>query len=236
MPFKKILSDPIFPSFRLEILTTQIIKDSKEQAFAAAQVRQYMAVMLGHDERLCKALIPDYALGCRRMTPAPKYLQTLTQPNVQVVTEGVRRVLPYGLELASSEVVEVDAIICATGFDVSFCPRFPLVGRNGNLQDLWRDNVPQAYMSCAVPGLPNYFSEFSASLSLVHSCFGLVYRVSRICFFFLSPPPPLPRPFSPPNSRTCTHPRYQPSWAQTPPSAMAVSLRWPSTLPRTLQA
>lgn len=134
------------------------MKDSPTQKFAAEHVRQYMTAMLGEDERLCKALIPDYALGCRRMTPAPMYLQTLTQPNVQVVTDGIRRVLPRGLELASGEVVEVDAIVCATGFDVSFCPRFPLVGRNGNLQDIWRTNVPTAYMSCAVPGLPNYFS------------------------------------------------------------------------------
>lgn len=127
-----------------------------------------MAAMLGGDERLCKALIPDFALGCRRMTPAPAYLQALTEPNVVVVTEGVRRILPRGLELANGEVVDVDAIVCATGFDVSFCPRFPLVGRNGNLQDLWHKDVPQAYMSCAVPGLPNYFSEFINLLDRSH--------------------------------------------------------------------
>ncbi len=118
-----------------------------------------MTAMLGGNEALCKALIPDYALGCRRMTPAPTYLPSLTQPNVQVVTEGVRRILLNGMELASGEIVEVDAIIAATGFDLSFRPRFPLVGRNGNLQDLWSKATPEAYMSCAVSGVPNYFSE-----------------------------------------------------------------------------
>ncbi|KIH86704.1 flavin-binding protein monooxygenase [Sporothrix brasiliensis 5110] len=156
-----------------------LLKDSPMQSFAAGHVRQYMTAMLGGDERLCKALIPDYALGCRRMTPAPHYLQTLTQPNVQVVTDGIRRVLPRGLELDSGEVVDVDAIVCATGFDVSFCPRFPLVGRNGNLQDLWRANTPQAYMSCAVPGLPNYFTFLGPNAPIGHgSVFTLAEHIA----------------------------------------------------------
>ncbi|CAK7202767.1 hypothetical protein SEUCBS139899_005494 [Sporothrix eucalyptigena] len=156
-----------------------MLKDSPTQAYAAVQVRQYMAAMLGGDETLCKALIPDYALGCRRMTPAPMYLQTLTQDNVQVVTDAIRRVLPRGLELANGDVVEVDAIICATGFDVSFCPRFPLVGRNGNLQDIWRNNVPQAYMSCTVPGLPNYFTFLGPNAPIGHgSVFTLAEHIA----------------------------------------------------------
>lgn len=135
-----------------------MLKDSKVQAFARAKVEEYMRAMLGGDETLCKKLIPNYPLGCRRLTPAPRYLQSLTQPNVDVVTEGIKRIVPEGLELKSGETLKVDVIICATGFNLSFCPRFPLVGRNGNLQDIWREQTPKAYMSCAVAGLPNYFS------------------------------------------------------------------------------
>lgn len=138
---------------------SQTLKDSPVQAFARSKVVEYMTAMLGGDEVLCKKLIPDFPLGCRRMTPAPGYLQALTQPNVSVVTEGMARVVPEGIQLESGEVLAVHAIICATGFDLSFCPRFPLVGRQGNLQDIWRREVAKAYMSCAVAGLPNYFSE-----------------------------------------------------------------------------
>lgn len=118
-----------------------------------------MTACLRGNQELCKKLIPDFPLGCRRMTPAPGYLQSLAQPNVSVITEGMKRIVSEGIELESGEVLKVDAIICATGFDLSFCPRFPLVGRNGNLQDVWRRETPKAYMSCAVAGLPNYFSE-----------------------------------------------------------------------------
>jgi cation diffusion facilitator CzcD-associated flavoprotein CzcO len=118
-----------------------------------------MTAMLGGNEELCKKLIPDFPLGCRRMTPAPGYLQSLARPNASVVTEAMKRIIPEGIELESGEVLKVDAIICATGFNLSFCPRFPLIGRQGNLQDIWRQEVPKAYMSCAVAGLPNYFSK-----------------------------------------------------------------------------
>lgn len=72
----------------------------------------------------------------------------------------MKRFVPEGIELASGETLKVDAIICATGFETSFCPRFPIIGRDGaNLQDRWRQEIPKAYMSCAVPSLPNYFSK-----------------------------------------------------------------------------
>ncbi len=86
------------------------------------------------------------------MTPAPAYLKALTQPNVDVVTEGMKRIVPEGIELESGTVIQLDAIICATGFDVSFTPRFPLIGRQGNLQDIWSTEVPRAYMSLCGPG------------------------------------------------------------------------------------
>jgi cation diffusion facilitator CzcD-associated flavoprotein CzcO len=120
-----------------------------------------MTATLGGDERLAKALIPTFPVGCRRLTPAIGYLESLTQDNVRVVTDEIINVVPNGLQLSTGEVVEVDAIICATGFDVSFCPRFPIVGKNGqNLQTLWKENLPRAYMSSSVSGFPNYFGKY----------------------------------------------------------------------------
>lgn len=51
-------------------------------------------------------------------------------------------------------------IICATGFDTSFRPRYPLVGRGQkDLRALWKD-LPEAYLGLAVSGFPNYFSKY----------------------------------------------------------------------------
>jgi hypothetical protein len=51
----------------------------------------------------------------------------------------------------------VDVLICATGFDTTFKPRFPLIGpTRENLQDLWSTH-PHSYLGIAAPGFPNYF-------------------------------------------------------------------------------
>lgn len=157
-----------------------ILKDGPVQAFARAKVVEYMTALLGGDKELCAKLIPTYPLGCRRITPAPGYLQSLVQPNVSVITEGMKRIVTEGIELDSGEVLKVDAIICATGFNLSFCPRFPLVGRKGNLQESWRQEVPKAYMSCAVAGLPNYFTFLGPNGPIGHgSVFTLTEHIAK---------------------------------------------------------
>ena len=49
----------------------------------------------------------------------------------------------------------LDVLICATGFDVSFKPRFPVQGPIVNLQDEWADD-PKSYLGAAAADFPNY--------------------------------------------------------------------------------
>lgn len=135
----------------------QVLKDTELALGAAQQLSMYMKMVLGGDERLCDAVIPKFAVGCRRLTPGIGYLESLRTENVRVVTDAISKIVPRGIETATGELISLDAIVCATGFDVSFCPRFPIVRREGNLQDKWKKEVPKAYMSCTIPGMPNYF-------------------------------------------------------------------------------
>ncbi|KIW84398.1 hypothetical protein Z517_03648 [Fonsecaea pedrosoi CBS 271.37] len=142
----------------------------------------HMTKTLKNDPELIKAIIPTtFPAGCRRLTPGPGYLEALTEDNVRVVTQQIARVLPNGIELQSGEVIELDAIVCATGFDVSFCPRFPIIGRNGlNLQDMWTKSLPGAYMSCAVAEMPNYFVFMGPNAPIGHgSVLTIAEQVSR---------------------------------------------------------
>lgn len=51
----------------------------------------------------------------------------------------------------------VDVLICATGFDTTFKPRFPLVGRNDvDLAHQWAQE-PRSYLGLAAHNFPNYF-------------------------------------------------------------------------------
>ena len=70
---------------------------------------------------------------------------------------GIARVTEKGVELADGRFVELDVLICATGFDTSLQFPFPVIGRNGvKLQDRWSPD-PESYLSVCVDGFPNYF-------------------------------------------------------------------------------
>lgn len=49
------------------------------------------------------------------------------------------------------------SIVCATGFDVSLKPRFPIISSGGvDLREQW-NSLPEGYMGLAVENMPNYF-------------------------------------------------------------------------------
>ncbi|KAH7128925.1 hypothetical protein EDB81DRAFT_871659 [Dactylonectria macrodidyma] len=171
MVFVKAVEEQVNSNFYLTI------KGSETHQYVTQAVINHMKAALGGDEVLAKALIPSFPVGCRRLTPGVGYLESLTQPNVEVVCDTIVRITPKGLVTKSGRTFEVDAIVCATGFDVSFCPRFPIVGRAGNLQDVWTRELPEAYMSCAVPNLPNYFVFLGPSAPIGH---GSVFTITEL--------------------------------------------------------
>jgi cation diffusion facilitator CzcD-associated flavoprotein CzcO len=121
--------------------------------------REEMKSKLGHDSPLLERMIPTFNVGCRRPTPGNGYLEALGKPNVRVVTDHIAEIVPEGIKLVTGEVIEVDIFICATGFDISFCPRYPVIGQsNASLAEQWKSR-PVGYMSLAAPNFPNYFSK-----------------------------------------------------------------------------
>ncbi|KAH8901422.1 cyclohexanone monooxygenase [Thozetella sp. PMI_491] len=133
-----------------------VIADSDAQKEARAYSIQEMKNKL-KDEGLQKHLIPtNFAVGCRRPTPGNGYLEALVEPNVRVITDNIAEIVPNGIKLDTGEIVEIDTLVCATGFNLSFHPRFKLTGRGGEvIQDKWK-RKPEAYLSVAAPGFPNY--------------------------------------------------------------------------------
>ncbi|KAL4951353.1 hypothetical protein BDW69DRAFT_201506 [Aspergillus filifer] len=118
---------------------------------------EQMASKLNHDPDLCRKLIPKWEVGCRRVTPGPGYLESFSQPNCNLSDSPITQITSNAVHTADGKVFECDVVICATGFDVSHRPKFPLIGLNGaNLADKWADE-PESYLSVATAGFPNYF-------------------------------------------------------------------------------
>ncbi|PPJ56015.1 hypothetical protein CBER1_03410 [Cercospora berteroae] len=108
------------------------------------------------DERLLKGFIPTYGLGCRRITPGDVYMDAVQQNNVDVHFTPVVRCTEDGVIGGDGIERKVDSIVCATGFDVSYRPRFPVIGKNGvDLRDQWKV-CPEAYLGLAIPNMPNF--------------------------------------------------------------------------------
>jgi cation diffusion facilitator CzcD-associated flavoprotein CzcO len=89
-----------------------------------------MKTKLRPNNPLAEFIIPKFAVGCRRPTPGNGYLEPLTKGNVQVVTYEIAEVVPGGIVTAVGELIKIDVFICVTGFDLSFCPQFTLIGQN----------------------------------------------------------------------------------------------------------
>lgn len=107
------------------------------------------------DKALQDQLVPKFEAGCRRINPGERYLLTLQEPNVEPVFDGIEKITSSGIVAGGIEY-PADVLIAATGFNTSFQPRFPILGRNGiNLQDLWADE-PTSYCGTGVSGFPNY--------------------------------------------------------------------------------
>jgi cation diffusion facilitator CzcD-associated flavoprotein CzcO len=118
-----------------------------------------MQKRLNHNAALIDTIIPDFPVGCRRLTPGPGFLEALVRDNVEVVSSGIEKIVPGGVQTTDGREIEVDVLVCATGFDTSYRPKFPLIGTEGRpLGQEWTANIPEAYFGIAVPGYPNYFS------------------------------------------------------------------------------
>ena len=113
-----------------------------------------MRTKLASRPDLAEKIIPkDFAVGCRRPTPGNGYLEALVQPNVTTYTEQLQEITEKGFIDSEGVEHEVDVIVCATGFDTTFVPRFPIIANGQNLQDLWAKDAC-AYLSLMVPKFP----------------------------------------------------------------------------------
>ena len=93
-------------------------------------------------------------LGCKRITPSDKYLETFNKSHVNLVTDKIDRFTSNGIitksQSGEENYVECDVIILGTGFSVfdSVTKSVTFIGKSGEkLQNEWRNSEqPKAYL------------------------------------------------------------------------------------------
>lgn len=132
---------------------------------------------IGDNGELARQLIPTWSFGCklthflipresihldrhvlgRRLTPGNGYLESLSKKNAKLATSTIREITSTGIVTADGQHEAFDVIVCATGFNVSFQPRWLQQGRSGrDLAKEWSQDA-KSYFSLGVSGQPNHF-------------------------------------------------------------------------------
>ncbi|OAL54590.1 FAD/NAD(P)-binding domain-containing protein [Pyrenochaeta sp. DS3sAY3a] len=147
---RKKIEDNINTSFKMNI------QGHPFQEIGRQMVEGKMREKLAKAPSLQKQLIPDFAMGCRRLGPGDNFLEAFVEGSAVLAQGDITSFTETGIKTTTNEY-DVDIIICATGFDVSFRPYFPIIGRNNaSLADTWAED-PEAYFALAAHGFPNFF-------------------------------------------------------------------------------
>ncbi len=122
------------------------------------------------DPVLRAKLTPSYTIGCKRILSSNTYFPSLTQPNVEVVTDGIAAIRGHGIVSGDGVERSVDALILGTGFQVTeYAFGKHIRGRNGRtLSETWGAS-PQAHVGTTVAGFPNLFLVQGPNTGLGHT-------------------------------------------------------------------
>lgn len=136
----------------------------------------YIHSCFGEDSELTRKLTPDYAPLGKRIVRDPYdfapggFYYALSQPNVDLETSKLARVVPDGILTAEGKLIELDIIIYATGMTLDWLSPVEVIGRNGiRLSQVWRDNNPSSYLGGMVPGFPNLFVNSGPHTGAAHA-------------------------------------------------------------------
>jgi hypothetical protein len=134
------------------------ILNSEMQNQAHEGFKAEMRRRLSRKPEIADAIIPNFAVGCRRLTPGQGYLEALQESNVEFIGQKIDKIVPEGIVLVDGTLVRLDTLVCATGFRAAKSPPFPIAGVNGLDMATRFDPYPETYMSMLMDGYPNFFS------------------------------------------------------------------------------
>ncbi len=132
------------------------------------------------DEELAARMTPWYNYLCKRPLFSDDFLESLNNPNVEVIDTdgaGVTKIDETSVH-ANGTAFEVDCIIFATGFDVAAAAHkvggYELIGRDGvSMDEKWKDGMRTVH-GTQMHGFPNFhvvgaISQGTTSFNYTHA-------------------------------------------------------------------
>jgi cation diffusion facilitator CzcD-associated flavoprotein CzcO len=134
------------------------------------------------DPELRERLTPSYEIFCKRIILSSSWYPAIQEPNVDIVTSGVRELRERSIVDGDGVEREIDTLILATGFRPAELPIAERIhGRDGaSLAETWNGS-PQAYLGTSIAGFPNLLFLYGPNVNLAHS--SIVYMLeSQIAY------------------------------------------------------
>ena len=137
----------------------------------------YIHDQLGDRQDLAPKCVPEFPIFGKRLIVDNTWYPTLARANVDLVTEGIARITPQGIETVDGELHEVDVVVVATGFKSNlFLWPMEVTGKSGaSLESRWGD-YPRAFQGTTVPDYPNLFCLYGPNTNIVHGG-SIIYQV-----------------------------------------------------------
>ncbi|NQX86435.1 MAG: NAD(P)/FAD-dependent oxidoreductase [Flavobacteriaceae bacterium] len=122
------------------------------------------------DPELLAKLTPNYPIGANRVLLSDNYYPALSKSHVDVNVDGISHFVENGIVTNSGGVVELDALIYATGFESHpFLKDLKITGVNGKTIDKAWEKSTDTYLGIATSGFPNLFMMYGPNTNLGHS-------------------------------------------------------------------
>lgn len=136
-----------------------IFKDTPENRELREKWTGIMLHRVSGKPELEDKILPDFPPNCRRPTPGPGYLESLTKDNVDYIRTRIQRFTEKGIVTEDGVEREADITICATGANVDHAPLFSIIANGIDLKSAWKKDgafgFPYSYLGFATPGFPN---------------------------------------------------------------------------------
>ncbi|KAM3088958.1 hypothetical protein ACMFMG_000579 [Clarireedia jacksonii] len=158
--------------FREGLLDVVFDKESPSHEAVVAIAKAHMENQLPGDKYKDsrEKLLPNHALGCKRVLMTDDYYATFRKENVKLETTPIQEITKTGIRVDGQEH-EIDLLVLAIGFQtMQFMYPIKIYDEDGkSIEELWKSGA-KAFFGMTVPHLPN-FSMLYGTSRLSHSAF-----------------------------------------------------------------
>jgi len=155
--------------WRRELLGLAFVKKIEKLQVGMEGAKEFRDLMVA-DPVLNAKLTPDYTMGCKRILISNSFYPAMVQPNVDLITEGIRNIEANGIRTQDGVLHEAEVLICATGFYVTDSPLGKKVHGidDALLADSYLGDMAN-YLGSSFSKFPNLFMMGGPNTSLGHN-------------------------------------------------------------------